>query len=245
MMPHRLIWRLSALAPMLALLLLSVPTNAAERTYSIGSFDRIRVEGPFEVRLTTGASPGARAQGTPRATDGLDIRVEGTTLIVRAAVNGWGEQAVAGNAGAPVIHASTPAIRSATVIGGGQLTINGAIKGQRIDLSLTGSGSLGAGGLNADQLSATLFGSGSMKLGGRAAKVRLVTSGSGVIDAAPLSAGDLILRLEGPGEIRATARFTANVTTTGLGAATVYGTPACTVKASAGGPISCGKLPAP
>lgn len=229
----------------LALFSLAAPATAAERTYSIGSFDRIRVEGPFEVRLTTGKSPGARAEGAARATEGLDIRVEGTTLIVRASMNGWGEQPVAGNTGAPVIRVSTQAIRSATVIGGGRLTIGGAIKGQRVDLSLSGSGSLGAPTLDADQLNATLLGSGSMTLGGRAAKVRLTTSGSGAIDAAPLSAGDLILRLDGPGETRVTARFTANVTTTGLGAATVYGTPACTVKAVAGGPVSCGKLPTP
>jgi hypothetical protein len=236
----------SVLAPsVLALLSLAAPATAAERTFSIGSFDRIRVEGPFEVQLTTGKSPGARAEGAARATEGLDIRVEGTTLIVRAALNGWGEQPVAGSTGAPVIRVSTQAIRSAAVIGGGQLTIDGAIKGQRIDLSLTGSGSLGAAALDADQFNATLLGSGSMKLGGRAAKVRLITSGSGTIDATPLSAGDLILRLEGPGETRATARFTANVTTTGLGAATVFGKPACTVKATAGGPISCGKLPTP
>jgi hypothetical protein len=233
------------LLPVLALLLVSLPANAAERTYSVGSFDRIRVEGPFDVRLVAGKSPGARAEGTTRATEGLDIRVEGTTLIIRAALNGWGEQPVAGSPGAPVIRVSTQAIRSATVIGGGQLTIDGAIKGQRVDLSVTGSGSLGVAGLNADQLNASLLGSGSMKLGGRAARVRLATSGSGVIDAAPLSAGDLILRLDGTGETRATARFTANVTTSGLGAATVYGSPACTVKAIAGGPISCGKLPTP
>jgi hypothetical protein len=231
--------------PALALLLLSVPAGGADRTYSIGSFDRIRVEGPFEVHLATGKSPGARAEGAARATEGLDIRVEGTTLIVRAGLNGWGEQPVAGTTGAPVIRVSTLMIRSATVIGGGQLSIEGAVKGQRVDLSVTGSGTLGAAGLDADQLNATVLGSGGMKLGGRAAKVRLLTSGAGTIDAARLSAGDLILRLDGPGETRASARFTADVTTTGIGAATVYGTPACTVKATAGGPISCGKLAKP
>ena len=84
-----------------------------------------------------------------------------------------------------------------------------------------------------------------MKLGGRAAKVRLMNTGSGMLDAVPLSAGDLIAILDGPGELRASARFTAKVNTTGLGAATVYGKPACTVKAVGGGPVSCGKLTAP
>ena len=230
-----------------ALLMLLVPVSAeaADRTYSIGSFDRVRVDGPFQVQLLTGKSPGARASGDTRMIEGLDIRVEGTTLIIRAGINGWGEQPVVGNRGAPVITVSTLAIRSAMVVGGGRLSVTGPVRGQRIDLSVTGSGAIDAGAIQADQFNASVFGSGSMKLGGRAAKVRLTGNGSGGIDATALNASDLILLLDGPGEMRATARFTAKVTTTGLGAVTVYGSPACTVKAVAGGPVSCGKLPAP
>ena len=245
-MPDGMIRWLSASTLLLvAPLLVTMPASAAERSYAIGSFDRIRVEGPFEVQLATKASPGARAEGDPRATDGIDIRVEGTTLIIRAGVNGWGEQEVAGSKTAPLIRVSTQMIRSATVIGGGRLVVAGPVSGQRVDLALTGSGSLAVSGLDADILNATLLGSGSIRLGGRGAKVRLITSGSGDIDAVPLSAGDLTIRSDGTGEMRATARFTASVTTTGIGAATVYGSPACTVKAVAGGPISCGKLPSP
>lgn len=229
----------------LALILLAGPAQAAERIYSVGSFDRIRVEGPFDVHVAIAPSPGARADGDRHATDNLDIRVEGMTLIVRAGVSGWGEQPVAGAGGAPVVTVTTAAVRSAVVVGGGRLAITGPVRGQRIDLSLTGSGSLGVAGLDADQLFVTLLGSGDIALSGRAAKVRLSTSGPGRITAAPLVADDLTLRLDGNGETEATARYTADVTTTGIGAATVYGTPACTVKAVAGGPISCGKLPAP
>ena len=229
----------------LALLLLPMSAGAANRVYAVGSFDRVRVDGPFQVKLVTGRSPGARADGDARAVDTLDVRVEGTTLIVRSSANGWGEQSGGGSVSAPVISISTLAIRSATLIGGGRLSVTGAVKGQRIDLQVTGSGTLDAAALDADQLDATLVGSGGIKLGGRAAKVRLMTNGTGGIDAVPLKADDLILLLDGPGEIRATARFTANVTSTGLGSVTVYGKPACTVKAVAGGPVSCGKLPTP
>jgi hypothetical protein len=240
-----MIRHLSPLALAFALLLAFVPAHAAHRNYSIGSFDRIRVEGPFDVRLATNASPGASAEGDPKATQDLDIRVEGTTLIVSAGVGGWGEQPRGGATEATVITVSTGMIRRATVIGGGKLTVAGPLRGQRIDLSLTGSGSLAASGIQADQLFVILLGSGDIALAGRAAKVNLTTSGPGTIAAAKLAAGDLTLRLDGNGETNATALYTANVTTTGIGAATVYGKPACTVKAVAGGPVSCGQLPAP
>lgn len=240
-----MIRHLPPIALAFALILASAPAHAAQRTYSIGSFDRIRVEGPFDVRLSTSASPGASAEGDPKATQDLDIRVEGTTLIVRAGMGGWGEQPRGATAEATVITVSTGMIRRAAVIGGGRLTIAGPLRGQRIDLSLTGSGSLAVSGIQADQLFVTLLGSGDIALAGKAAKVNLNTSGPGTISAAPLAAGDLTLYLDGNGETRATALYTANVTTTGIGAATVYGKPACTVKAVAGGPISCGQQPAP
>ena len=134
-------------------------------------------------------------------------------------------------------------VRRATVIGGGRLTIAGPLRGQRVDMTLTGSGSLAVPGIEADLLFVTLLGSGDIALAGKAAKVNLNTSGPGTIAAARLTAGDLVLRLDGNGETQATALYTANVTTTGIGAATVYGKPSCTVKAVAGGPISCGQLP--
>ena len=42
--------------------LAAAPAGAADRNYSIGSFERIRVDGAFEVKLTTGKSPAAIVQ---------------------------------------------------------------------------------------------------------------------------------------------------------------------------------------
>lgn len=222
-----------------------VPAVAAERNYSVGSFDRLRVDGPFRVVLTTAQSPGAKAEGDPRITDTIVIRVEGDTLIVRAGINGWGEQPVAGSAGAPVIRVSTGMIRSAMLIGGGDVTIAGPLKGQRVELTLTGSGSMRADGIDADQFVATAIGAGSMTLGGRAARVRLSTNGPVRMQAGALVASDLLLRTDGNGEMIVQARYTAGISTAGLGSVTVYGKPACTVRGTPDGPVSCGKLAVP
>ncbi len=57
------------------LLLLSSPVLAQApvpgRTVSVGSFDRVRVEGPFEVRVTIG-SPRATITGS-RSDDGVTV----------------------------------------------------------------------------------------------------------------------------------------------------------------------------
>lgn len=241
--------RSGTLPNILTALLLAVPGTAmpaaSGRSYVVTDFDRVRVDGPLDVRLTTRGAPAARAEGEIRATDALAIRVEGTTLIVSAGPKGFGEVPQIGTPQAPVIRLATQTLRGATVIGGGKLDIAGPLRAQRVDLQVTGSGSLAAAGIDADQLTATLLGAGAMVLGGRGGRVRLLTSGAGTLDAAALRGDDVTVRLDGAGAIRATARYTADATSTGVGAVTIYGKPACRVKAVAGGPMRCGLDPVP
>ena len=63
--------------PLLALLVLAslpTPSDAAApttRNYSVPSFDRIRIDGPYKVELRTNVSPYARATGSQLSLDGL------------------------------------------------------------------------------------------------------------------------------------------------------------------------------
>ncbi|WP_293986735.1 DUF2807 domain-containing protein [Sphingomonas sp.] len=224
----------------LALAALALPATAADRRYVVTDFDRVRVDGPFEVRLTVGGtSASSVASGDPEVLASLDIQVQGTTLIVRKGASGWAERGPAGGP-APVITLTAPSLRSATVIGGGRLAIGGRVRSQRLDLQVTGSGSIDAGGIDSNEMVVSLMGAGNVALAGRSGRARLQTNGSGTISAKPLTVGDLVVLLDGPGETQATARFTANLTSTGLGRIVVTGTPACVTKAVAGGPILCG-----
>lgn len=228
---------------LLALLLLAAPATALAatgRSYVVTDYDRIRIDGPFDVALTTRTASSARAEGPADASDGLDIRVEGRTLVVRAGNRGWGEVPRRGGAQPLVIRLGVPMLRSATVVGGGRLAMAGPFRAQRIDLQVTGSGSIVAPALDADEVTATLLGAGTMTLGGRGGRVRLLTSGAGGIDAASLRSDALTVRLDGSGTITATARYTADATSTGLGAVTIYGKPTCRVSRTASGPIRCG-----
>lgn len=219
---------------------IAAPAVAADRPFVVTNFDRVRIDGPFEVRVTVGGSSAkATASGDAAALAGIAIEVQGSTLVVRRAIDGWGEQPRA-RGPAPVITLIAPELRGASVIGGGRLTVAGPVRGQRIDLTVTGTGSIDAQAIASEQLNVTLIGAGTVALGGNSAAARLLTNGSGVIAATPLSVGDVTVRLDGPGETRVTARYTADVTSTGLGRIVVAGNPKCTVKALAGGPIQCG-----
>src|SRR3569832_222244 len=138
-------------ARLLALTLFALPLSAqaAEHRYAFGSYDRVRIEGPFEVTVTTGVAPGALASGDSRTIEGLDISVQGSTLIVRIGHQGWGETPVGAAAARPVITLTTPALNGAFVNGGARVTIRG-MKAQRVDLSVNGSGTVTVSGADTD-----------------------------------------------------------------------------------------------
>ena len=230
---------------LLAGLMVATPAIAtgASRDLAFGSFDRLRVSGPFEVRVTTGASPRGHVEGDPRALERLEVDVEGGTLTLRMGNGGWGERAATADGqralAPPVITLSTPALVAASVQGGGQVTV-GRMAGDRIDLAVNGGGALSVADAATQQLTATLIGNGRMTLAGKAQRARLTATGAGTIDAAALAADDLLVLHDGTGEVGAAARYTAQVTSSGLGRVSVAGRPKCTIRGAMIGPISCG-----
>jgi hypothetical protein len=218
---------------------IAVPAPAATRNFIIGSFNSIRVDGPFAVVVTTGKPPSGNAQGSLDALDAVTLEVNGDTLVVSMGAGNWTSDA--GKAVTPpTITVTTPTLDHATINSGATLSVD-AMKGQQVALALNGTGTLSVGAIRADQLTATIVGTGQMTLAGTAARGRFVVSGPGTIEATDLTVDDLTARSDGPGALNLAARYTADVTSTGLGPITVAGTASCHVRAIAGGSIRCGR----
>jgi hypothetical protein len=223
-----------------ALIAFAVPAHAADRSYVVTNFDRIRVDGPFSVQVDVGTGgAAASASGDERALGDLDISVEGTTLTVRKGSQGWGERGETVGP-APVVTLRTPAVRGATVVGGAKLALSGRLRTNRFDVQVTGAGTIDASGVDADDVVVTVIGNGNVTLAGRAARARFSTNGGGTIAATALDAGDVLALMDGAGETRASARYTADLTNRGLGLIAIKGSPKCTVRGQSTGPIQCG-----
>lgn len=211
---------------------------AAERRYVAQDFDRIVVEGPFLVRLATGRATTASAQGSQQALDGIVVDVQGTTLRVRRNRTAW-----TGAQTRPVepatVTLSTRVLRSARVVGSGQLDITG-LAGQRVDLVVQGSGRLGATGINADNLSVGLIGSGSITLAGTAETFTAELQGSGSLLAPGLSVETATISATTTGNVAIHARRAVTVNANGLGEVIVAGRPACTVRGPGASEVRCG-----
>lgn len=220
------------------LLAAAAPVGAAERTVAVTNFDRVRIDGPFAVTLTTRASPNAKVSGDPRMLETVSVTFDGGMLIVRR--NADAAARAPKNAPAPTITLFTRDLRTVAVIGSGTLTVEGPVAAPRVDLTVTGAGTIVAPRIAAEQLVATLIGTGKLTLGGTARSARLLANGAGTIAAEQLVANDAIVRTDGATEVVVTAKFTASATSTGLGPITILGSPECKVRAIVGGPITCG-----
>ena len=223
-----------ALSIVLATMLPLTSAQAAERRVDLSSFQKLRVEGPFLVTLTTGPSPRGLLSGETEALRGVETRLSDGTLVVRRIA---GDGASSRGVGPVTLTLTAPPLSAITVIGGAQVTAEG-MQGAALTLSIAGAGEIRVDRAEGDQLNATL---GPAKLtigGGRVAKARLLANGPVALAANGLEAGDLFVTLEGPGEIDARARYTATVTNAGLGRVTVEGTAKCRIMG--GGPVRCG-----
>ncbi|NJC04972.1 hypothetical protein GGQ97_000765 [Sphingomonas kaistensis] len=220
----------------LAFLLLAaaaVPAAAAERRFTIISFDRIRMEAPFDVVLTTGKPPSAVAEGPVAALDSVDLRVEGRTLIVRQR-SGWNGE----GKGVPVrIRLGTPDLRAATLMGSGRLQID-RMTGLAATLGLAGPGQLMVADLRADRLDLLAGGSGTVALAGAVKNGRIGTEGTVVLDASALQSEELTLVATGSSELRAAARRTVNLTASGAATVTLQSPVACIQKVTGAATVS-------
>ena len=221
-------------APILMLLALaSLPADAAptssQRNYSVTSFDRIRLDGPYQVDLKTNVAPFARASGPAASLDGVSIAVEGRTLVVRAGSGSWG--GYPGQPQGPVtIELGTHDLSAAWINGSGALHID-RVKGLNFDLAIQGAGSSSIDNVDADHVKLGISGAGSARMGGKAKKLTAIIRGTSSLEAEGLTVKDAVIGAEGPATIRATVTETAKVDAMGLASVNLSGSPACTVKA--------------
>ena len=218
---------------------LAGPALAADRRYTVTDFDRIQVEGPFQVTVKTGKAPSARATGSNEAVERVSIEVQGRTLKVRPNRSAWGGYPGRGSGGV-AIELTTHGLRGASVTGSGSLAIDKA-RAMRFDLALSGSGSLSVARVEADSLVVGQVGSGKMSVAGKVKGLKATVQGSGDFDGAGLAVEDAQVQADTSGSVALAASRTSNVVSSGTGDTTIAGKSACTVKALGSGRVRCGE----
>jgi len=217
----------------------AAPAAADDRRIMVTDFDRVQVEGPYQVTLAVGRPSSATASGSRAGLDRVTVEVQGRTLRIRPNRSAWGGYPGERGGGVVRIQATTQELRFASVIGPGSLSIDRA-RGLRIDLIVSGSGRLGVASLEADQLVATLNGSGKIMLGGKARQLRASLTGTGDFDGSAFRADNADIVADTAGSVALTAVRTAKVRANGTGEVAIGGAPACTVGGLAADLVRCG-----
>jgi len=211
-----------------AFLLSAVPAAAAERNFGVSGFDRVRVDGDYKVTLTVGIAPYAKAKGSMRALDPVDVVVEGRTLIVRANKSAsWG--GYPGESAGPVeVLIGTHELSAVFVNGAGSLNIN-KVRGLKFEASAQGAGSLAIAQVEVDQFQLGLAGAASARLAGKVGKLTAMVRGTSALDGEGLVVKDAVIGAQGPAIVKLTATGTAKVDALGVAAVTLAGNPSCIV----------------
>lgn len=219
---------------------LAAPAAAATRNFGITGFEKVRVEGPYKVILSTGVAPFARATGSRAALDKVSVEVRGNTLVVHNSQSSWGGFPSA-NGGPVEIALGTHDLRSVWLNGSGTIAID-RVKGLSFDLSVQGSGAGSIGKVDVDQFNLNLGGTTSAILAGQAAKMTAVVRGNSSLDAAALKVRDAVLGAEGAASIKADVRNAIKIDGSGPATVTLSGKPACTLRVSGSVSVAgCGK----
>ena len=222
--------------PLLLALAVSAPAQAATRNFGVSGFDRVRIDGPYRVILTTGVPPFANASGSQTALDAVSIDVQGRTLIVHVSRSAWGGYPDK-DAGPVEINIGTHDLSAAYLNGAGTLQIN-RVKGLAFELSAQGSGLASIGNADVDQLLVGVVGSASAAIAGRAGKLTATVRGISSLDASGLVIKDATISAEGAATVKANVTNSVKVDGTGPATITFTGDPSCTTKLSGSASVS-------
>jgi len=213
------------------------PAGAATRNFGITSFEKIRVDGPYKVTLTTGVAPFARASGAAAAIDRVAFDMVGTTLVVHNDASGWGGGYPGAAVGPVEISLGTHDLSSASLYGSGVLAID-RVKGLSFGLSVQGSGLAEIGRVDVDQLDVSIAGTASARLAGAAAKLTAIIRGISSLDATNLITKDATLGADGAATISATIGNAVTVDAIGPVTVRLAGRPACTLRVRGSASVS-------
>jgi hypothetical protein len=232
-------------ARMLALaLVMLLPGSAwaADKRFTLSSFDKVRIEGDVAVEIRSGAAPFATASGDPRALEALTLKVQGGTLYIRRARTSAPverRQRPRAPEALPLVQLDARAVESLTLLGHGSVKLD-RLNGARPSATMDGNGSVEIGTVAAEALALNVNGSGSLKIGGRAGSARAVMLGDGLIEGTGLALGALDLIGEGPVRARLTVDGPARIAVKGGAEIAIGGAPDCTVRQTGVNSIACG-----
>ena len=210
---------------------------AVARTYAVGSFDRIRVMGPYQVNVVTGRQPGVSARGGEAILAETEVVVENGVLRIGPKKHrnirwNWSRDSRV------TVEVSAAALRGAEIAGSGDINVDRVAKAD-FKAAVAGSGNLRLARVEGGRLDVSVAGSGEVFAAGQAEALEVSIAGSGDVDVSGLQVADADISIAGSGNVRAHAKNAARVSIMGSGDVAISGGARCDVTKAGSGDVRC------
>jgi hypothetical protein len=134
------------------------------------------------------------------------------------------------------VRITMPDLDGLSLSGAANADITGGFRGDRLALTLTGSGAIG-GAVEYKYLRIQISGAGGARLSGRAETLELDLSGAGTFDGKGFAAGEAAIGVSGTGNVTLRAERRLRATVSGVGTLRYYGDPIVEQRVSGVGKI--------
>ena len=209
---------------------------AAQRSFQVGDFRSVSLEGAHDVIVTVGGAPSVRAEGDAEQIDRLDIRIENGTLKIGTRREGWFNFR---HGRGVTVHVTAPALNGATIAGSGDMRVD-RVHAPAFEAEIAGSGDMEIGALRAQRASFSIAGSGGIRAAGQAEQAAVSIAGSGSVDLHQLQTRRASVSVAGSGDISVRASEAVDGEVMGSGDVTVHGAARCSISKMGSGEIRCG-----
>ncbi len=212
------------------------PRATGQRSFQVGQFQMVSLEGSHDVVVTVGGAPSVRAEGDSEALERLDIRVEGGTLKIGSERRRWFSFR---HGGGVTVYVTVPSLNGATIAGSGDMRVD-RVQATSFEAEIAGSGDMEIGQLRARRASFSIAGSGGITAMGEAEEADVSIAGSGNVALDRLQTRRTSVSVAGSGDISVRASEAVEGSVMGSGDVTVHGTARCSISKMGSGDIHCG-----
>lgn len=214
------------------------PAQAAERKFSISSFEDVRIIGNVNVFISTDRGISAKAEAANREIlDRVLLRKSGSQLIISVKPKAGDSSSF--SAAEPVtVTLSSYVVKSITHSGSGTVSLD-KLGGRDPKARLTGFGVLTINDVEGDTLSVAMNGGGQIVMAGQAKKGTIQLLGSSIFDGSQLTLETLKLVQRGPASSHVFVEKEVNISNSGTGQIRIDGRPNCSVESGGSAEIIC------
>lgn len=207
------------------------------QSYPLSGFTGVEVAGPDDVTIRQGDSFSISARGRKETLDRLEIKLDGTNLVIGRKREGF---SFSNHDGDDLdITITMPKLNAVRLTGSGSIDAD-TVDGDAVEAVVTGSGDLKVAKLTGKSAEITVSGSGDIEIGGGTiGSGELSVTGSGDIDADGLVATTLEVSIAGSGNVDAQATGKADIRILGSGDVKLGGGATCTTREVGSGSATC------